>query len=71
MVTVAISLERPALNLITVIDQLKKLDTNKDGTLTVDEVPLRLRPIFKQLDFNSDDKLTADEAREAIQKRRQ
>lgn len=63
--------DRPALNLITIIDQLKKLDTNKDGTLTLDEVPLRLRPIFKQLDLNSDDKLTADEAREAIQKRRQ
>ena len=64
------SAERPALVLANILDQIKKLDANKDGTLTLDEVPLRLRPIFKQLDLNSDEKLTADEAREAISKRR-
>ncbi len=64
------STDRPTLVLANILEQIKKLDTNKDGILALDEVPLRLRPIFKQLDLNSDDKLTADEAREAINKRR-
>jgi hypothetical protein len=62
--------DRPGLNLANILEQIKKLDTNKDGVLTIDEVPLRLRPIFKQLDLNGDEKLTADEAREAIGKLR-
>lgn len=53
-----------------VIDRIKELDTNKDGTLTLDEVPeQRLRVIFKQLDLNGDDKLTVEEARKTLDKR--
>ena len=64
------STDRPALDLPRILEQIQKLDANKDGTLTLDEVPERLRPIFKQLDLNGDEKLTTDEARQAIQKRR-
>lgn len=53
-----------------VIDSIKQLDKNKDGTLTLDEIPDRLRPIFKQLDLDGDEKLTVEEARKAIEKRR-
>ena len=54
-----------------VIDRLKELDKNKDGTLTLDEVQdQRLRVIFKQLDLNGDDKLTVEEARKALEKKR-
>lgn len=53
-----------------VIDGLKQLDKNKDGVLSLEETPDRLRPIFKQLDLNGDDKLTIEEARKAIENRR-
>lgn len=60
----------PLLVANRVVDRIKELDTNKDGTLTLDEVPDRLRPVFKQLDLNSDEKLTVEEARKALEKRR-
>ncbi len=66
----AASSNRTALDLPRILEQIQKLDVNKDGTLTIDEVPERLRPIFKQLDLNGDEKLTTDEARKAIQKQR-
>ncbi len=53
-----------------VLDGLKQLDKNKDGVLSLEETPDRLRPIFKQLDLNGDDKLTTEEARKAIERRR-
>jgi hypothetical protein len=54
-----------------IIDRIKELDANKDGTLTLDEVQeQRLRLIFKQLDLNGDEKLTVEEARKALEKRR-
>ncbi len=53
-----------------VIDALKQLDKNKDGVLSLEETPDRLRPIFKQLDIDGDEKLTVEEARKAIEKRR-
>lgn len=61
----------PLLVANRVIDRIKELDANKDGTLTLDEVPeQRLRVIFKQLDLNGDEKLTVEEARKALEKRR-
>ena len=52
-----------------VIEQLQKLDTNKDGVLSASEVPAKLMPIFKQLDLDGDEKLTVEEARKAIEKK--
>lgn len=61
----------PLLVANRVIDRMKELDANKDGTLTLDEVPdQRLRVIFKQLDLNGDEKLTVEEARKALEKKR-
>lgn len=53
--------------LAQVIERIKELDANKDGTLSTEEVPTRLLPIFKQLDRNRDGKLTPDEARQSLQ----
>ncbi len=55
--------------LVKILEQVQQLDTNKDGILSIDEIPARLLPLFKQLDRNGDKKLTAEEVREAIQKR--
>ena len=60
----------PPLVLKQVIEQLQKLDTNKDGVLSASEVPAKLLPIFKQLDLDGDEKLTVEEARKAIEKKR-
>ncbi|MFM9963937.1 MAG: redoxin domain-containing protein [Planctomycetaceae bacterium] len=51
-------------------EALKQLDKNKDGKLSIDEVPERLLPVFKQLDLNGDESVTIEEARKAIEKRR-
>ena len=66
----ALIADRLAQELPRILEQIKKLDANQDGILTLDEVPARLHPIFKQLDLNGDEKLTEEEARQAIQKRR-
>jgi peroxiredoxin len=60
----------PSLIANRVIDSIKQLDKNKDGVLSLEETPDRLRAIFKQLDLNGDEKLTIEEARKAIEKRR-
>ncbi|MBC7820788.1 MAG: redoxin domain-containing protein [Planctomycetaceae bacterium] len=60
----------PPLIASRVIDSIKQLDKNKDGALTLDEVPDRLRVILKQLDLDGDEKLTIEEARKAIEKKR-
>lgn len=53
------------------LEAMKQLDKNKDGTLSLDEVPERLLPIFKQLDLNADDKLTPEEVRKVLQQLQQ
>ena len=54
-----------------ILDRIKELDANKDGTLTLDEVSdQRQKLIFKQLDLDGDGKLTIEEARKALDKRR-
>jgi hypothetical protein len=61
----------PQLIANRIIDRIKELDANKDGTLTLDEVPdQRLKVVFKQLDLDGDGKLTVEEARKALEKRR-
>ncbi len=58
-----------APQLIQILKQVQELDTNKDGVLTVNEVPARLMPIFKKLDLDNDEKLTVEEVRKALQTR--
>jgi Ca2+-binding EF-hand superfamily protein len=49
------------------VDQLfKDYDKNKDGYLTPDELPERLRHYFKQMDTNKDGKLSREEVEKGI-----
>ena len=43
--------------------RLMALDANKDGVLTIEEVPERMQPMFQRGDTNHDGKLTGDEIR--------
>lgn len=42
-------------------DAMSRLDANKDGKISLDEVPAALKGIFKRLDKNGDGVLTPDE----------
>ena len=46
---------------------LRDLDKNKDGKITLNEVPEPLKPLFKRIDTNKDGTLSIDEVRQAIQ----
>jgi len=49
---------------------LKRLDADKNGTVSRDEVPDRWARLFDRLDKNKDNKLTAEELKAVFRKRR-
>ena len=49
---------------------INRLDANKDGQLDVDEVPLFLRPRFKDVDSDGDGIITLEEMKEAFKRGR-
>jgi hypothetical protein len=53
----------------SLINAIRKLDTNKDGKLLKSEVPAKHRRLFDLLDADDDNTLTIDEARESVRKR--
>ncbi len=51
-----------------ILGAITRLDRNKDGRLSLSEVPAAYKPVFKRLDANADGELTTDEARKSLEK---
>jgi len=52
------------------VQSLRKLDKNKDGKLTLAEVPQKYRKRFHELDLDNDEVLTVEEIGRAVRKQR-
>ena len=52
------------------VERFKKADANKDGKISLDEAPERLKEHFSKLDANADGQLTPEEIKEAMAKKR-